>query len=134
MNCGYVRARIASYLLLLTLIATRSAIVPTQPTSNTELPNGAQGIAHFCVLAPPSVFTEVATEPTAIVGGPLIKEDRDGEEEAGRPRELVWVVDLSGGQRSSYAVHMAPTALAARVGYRGRGGIEVCGESWCGAG
>ena len=68
--------------------------MPTRPISNTEHPNGALGIAHLCVLAPPSVFAGVATELTAIVGGPRIGAEE--EEEDRRTRELVWLLDLPG--------------------------------------
>ena len=48
------------------------------------------------MLAPPGTFAGVAIELTAIIGGPPIEADKDGEEEAGRPRELVWLLDLPG--------------------------------------
>ena len=67
--------------------------MPTRLKSNTEHPNGALGIAHLCVLAPPSVFAGVATELTAIVGEPPIGAEK---EEDRRPRELVWLLDLPG--------------------------------------
>jgi hypothetical protein len=88
-------ARIALYLLLLTLIA-RCTIGTDTTNVKYRTPNAAQGIVHLCVLTPPRVFAGVATELTAIVGGPPIEADKDGEEEAGRPRELVWLLDLPG--------------------------------------
>ena len=50
------------------------------------------------MLAPPSAFERVAAELTAIVGEPPIKADKDNwdEEDGGRPRELVWLLDLPG--------------------------------------
>ena len=51
------------------------------------------------MLAPPSAFEGVAAELTAIVGEPPIKADKDyweEEENGGRPRELVWLLDLPG--------------------------------------
>jgi hypothetical protein len=58
------------------------------------------------VLAPPGVFAGVATELTAITGGPPIEADKDGEEEDGRPHELVWLLDLPGqGQVTSPKWH-----------------------------
>ena len=48
------------------------------------------------MLTPPSVFAGVATELTAITGRPPIEAGKDGEEEADRPRELVWLLDLPG--------------------------------------
>ena len=68
--------------------------MPTRPRSNTEHPNGALGIAHLCVLAPPSVFAGVATELTAIVGEPPIGAEK--EEEDRQTRELVWLLELPG--------------------------------------
>jgi hypothetical protein len=41
--------------------------------SNTEHPNGALSIAHLRMLAPPNVFTGVATKLCVIVGEPLIE-------------------------------------------------------------
>jgi hypothetical protein len=55
------------------------------------------GVAHLRALALSSVFAGVATELTeltATVGVPPIGADE--EEEAGQPRELVWLLDLPG--------------------------------------
>ncbi|KAF8483998.1 hypothetical protein DFH94DRAFT_843486 [Russula ochroleuca] len=58
------------------------------------------GIAHLRVLAPPSVFAGVANELTAIMGEQpieVVQEEGDEEEEEGEePRELVWLLDLTG--------------------------------------
>lgn len=104
--------------------------MPTQPTSNTERPNGALGISHLCVLAPFSIFSEVATELTSIVGQSPIKADRDREEDADEEGRLVARLARP---RPSYAAHSDPAAGAARTGCRGRGGIDVRAGSWCGA-
>jgi hypothetical protein len=68
--------------------------VPTRPRSNTEHPNGALGIAHLRVLAPPSVFAGVVNELTAIVGEPPIEVRYEEAEE--EPRELVWLLNVPG--------------------------------------
>lgn len=77
------------------LLAARQVLI--RLTSNTEHANDVLGIAHLRALALSSVFAGVATgltELTAIAGMPPIGADK--EEEAGQPRELVWLVDLSG--------------------------------------
>jgi hypothetical protein len=63
--------------------------------SNTEHPNGALGTTHV-LLASSSIFAGVAAELTAIVGEHPIEVEQDGEKEAGRTRELVWLLDLPG--------------------------------------
>ena len=83
------------YLLIIDAISVCAILqVPTRPRSNTEHPNGALGIAHLRVLAPPSVFAGVVNELTAIVGEPPIEARH--EEAEGEPRELVWLLDLPG--------------------------------------
>jgi len=61
--------------------------VPAHPASNTIHPNGALGIAHLRVLAPPSVFGPVANELAAIVGEPPIEKSAS---------EFVWLLELPG--------------------------------------
>ena len=51
------------------------------------------------MLATPSAFEGVAAEPTAIVDEPQIEADKgdwEEEENRGRRRELVWLLDLPG--------------------------------------
>ncbi|KAH8984989.1 glyoxalase-like domain-containing protein [Lactarius hatsudake] len=70
--------------------ATRvaGACVPTRPESNTVHPNGAQGVAHLRVLAPPRMFAAVSTEFTAILGEAPIE---------GPAGAHVWLLDLLPG-------------------------------------
>ncbi|KAI9507130.1 glyoxalase-like domain-containing protein [Russula earlei] len=68
-------------------VTPRELRVPTQPPSNSKHPNGALGIAHLRVLAPPSVFAGAAAELTAIVGEEPIDVSSN---------ELVWLLDLPG--------------------------------------
>jgi hypothetical protein len=68
-------------------------------SANCDHPNGALSIAHLPVLATPSAFEGVAAEPTAIVDEPQIEADKgdwEEEENRGRRRELVWLLDLPG--------------------------------------
>ena len=58
---------------------------------NTEDLNGTQRITHHRALVPPSVFAEIATELKPIIGVPPIGADK--EEGAGRPHELVRLLD-----------------------------------------
>ncbi|KAI0253715.1 hypothetical protein BJV78DRAFT_1360042 [Lactifluus subvellereus] len=61
--------------------------VPTQPASNTKHPNGALGIAHLRLLAPPNAFAALSAELTAITGEAPIENSA---------REHVWLLDLPG--------------------------------------
>lgn len=76
-------ARVASYLLLLMLITTRYLIGTDTIGVKHRTSKWRAWHRTLCVLAPPSVFAGVDTERTAFVEGNPIKEDRDGEEEAG---------------------------------------------------
>ena len=61
--------------------------VPTQPASNTKHANGALGIAHLRLLAPPNVFTTLSADLTAIMGEAPVENSA---------REHVWLLDLPG--------------------------------------
>ncbi|KAI0293343.1 glyoxalase-like domain-containing protein [Multifurca ochricompacta] len=78
-------------------VTPRELRVPTRPRSITVHPNGAQGIAFLCVLAPSSTFEAISAELIAIVGeAPIVKKYSAMTTTTTTTSEHVWLLDLPG--------------------------------------